>query len=71
MPIEFWSWLWTIMLIVGIGLFATLAVAVTIGGALDIRKLLRTLREEHAKAQAADESGNDRLCRKPLHDRES
>ncbi len=50
MPLEFWVWLWKCVLIVGVGLFAILAVVVTIGGASDIRKLFRTLREEHARA---------------------
>jgi len=54
MSIEFWIYLWMIVLITGIGLFAVLAVVVTIGGAYDIRKLFRTLREEHAKATAAE-----------------
>ena len=52
MPVEYWILLWKFVLIVGVGLFAMLAVVVTIGGAFDIRKLLRTLREEHAKDQA-------------------
>ena len=52
MPVEYWILLWKFVLIAGVGLFAMLAVVVTIGGAFDIRKLLRTLREEHAKDQA-------------------
>ena len=54
MPIEFWIGLWKIVLIAGIGLFAVLAVVVTIGGACDVRKLFRTLHEEHAEATAAE-----------------
>ena len=58
MPLEFWIWLWKIVLVVGLGLFAALAVTVTIGGALDVRKLFRTLREEHARnSAAADDRG--------------
>jgi len=52
MPIDFWILFWKSVLIGGIGLFATLAVVVTIGGARDIKKLLRQLRsrseEEHS-----------------------
>ena len=44
MPLEFWIMLWKAVFIVGVGLFAAMAVAVTIGGALDIAKLLRNLR---------------------------
>ncbi len=57
MPLEFWILLWKAVLIGGVGLFAALAVVVTIGGALDIRQLFRTLREEHAQAMA--ESNDD------------
>ena len=49
MPLEFWSGLWKVVLIGGVGLFAILAVVVTIGGAMDVRKLFRTLREQHAQ----------------------
>lgn len=54
MSIEFWSQLWKLVLIVGIGLFAALAVVVTVGGARDIQRLFRTLREQHARDQAAE-----------------
>ena len=49
MPIEFWIALWKVVLIGGVGLFAALAIVVTIGGAVDIRNLFRTLREQHDK----------------------
>ena len=45
MPIDFWIVLWKCVLIGGVGLFAALAVVVTIGGACDIAKLLRQLKE--------------------------
>ena len=54
MPIEFWIGLWKVVLIVGIGLFATLAVVVTIGGAIDVRKLFRTLKEQHQEPHDPD-----------------
>lgn len=54
MPLEYWILLWKIVLIGGVVLFTALAVVVTIGGALDIRRLFKTLREEHARATAED-----------------
>jgi hypothetical protein len=48
MSIEFWIVLWKYVLIGGVGLFAALAIVVTIGGARDIVKLLRQLREQSA-----------------------
>ena len=50
MPLEYWILLWKIVLIGGVILFTALAVVVTIGGALDIRRLFKMLREEHARA---------------------
>ncbi len=52
MPLEYWIILWKAVLILGVGLFAALAVVVTIGGALDIRRLFKTLHEDHAKHMA-------------------
>ena len=46
MPIDFWIVLWKCVLIGGVGLFAALAVVVTIGGAYDIAKLLRKLKDQ-------------------------
>ena len=46
MPIDFWIVLWKCVLIGGVGLFAALAVVVTIGGAYDIAKLLRKLKSQ-------------------------
>ena len=57
MDIEFWVILWKVVFIVGVGLFAILAVVVTIGGALDIGRLFKTLREEHARAIAENAEG--------------
>ncbi len=59
MPIEFWICLWKIVLIGGVGLFVALAVVVTIGGAFDVRRLFRTLREQHAKETAAEDREGD------------
>ncbi|MDC0935779.1 hypothetical protein OAS39_05800 [Pirellulales bacterium] len=52
MPIEFWIFLWKLVLIGGVALFAALAVVVTIGGARDVRKLLRKLREQQDDIQS-------------------
>jgi len=51
MSLMSWMLLWKIVLIGGIGLFAALAVVVTIGGARDVRKLFQTLREEHERRE--------------------
>jgi len=59
MPLEFWIFLWKALLIVGVGMFAALALVVTIGGAFDIRQLFRTLREEHAQYMAENNEGNE------------
>jgi hypothetical protein len=58
MPVEFWITTWKLVLIVGVGLFAALAVVVSIGGAFDVRNLLRTLREQHAQQQAESDSAD-------------
>ena len=52
MSVEFWMGLWKIVLIGGFSLFAVLAIVVTIGGAIDIGRLLKSLREEHARASS-------------------
>ena len=59
MPLEYWILLWKIVLIGGVALFTALAVVVTIGGAFDIRRLFRTLREEHARYMAENEEGSE------------
>ena len=41
-----WTLLWKIVLVVSLLLFAVVAVVTTIGGAFDIRKLFRRLRED-------------------------
>jgi hypothetical protein len=45
MSIDAWMTLWKVVLIGGIGLFAILAVVVSIGGFFDVIKLLASLRE--------------------------
>ena len=46
-----WELLWKIVLIGVVGLFALMAVLVTVLGARDIRKLLRGLREEGSSGE--------------------
>ncbi len=48
MSVASWTILWKTVFFVGVGLFAVLAVAVTIGGFFDIRRLFRSLHEQHA-----------------------
>ncbi len=57
MPTEFWIVLWKCVLIGGIALFAILAVVVTIGGARDIAKLLRHLKNRHTEKEENKGSG--------------
>ena len=45
---HFWESIWKFVLLFTCGLFAVLSVLVTVGGALDVRKLLRRLREREA-----------------------
>jgi hypothetical protein len=42
---EFWMDFWTVVLVGAIGLFALLAVIVTIGGFFDLRRMFRTMAE--------------------------
>ena len=44
---EFWETLWKIVFFAGVGLFAAMAVLVTVGGMFDIRKLFRRIRRQH------------------------
>lgn len=45
-----WLAFWTGLLVVGLFTYACLAVAVTVGGVLDIRKMFRALDEQHGVA---------------------
>ena len=47
-----WEGIWKVTLIGTCGLFAILSVLVIIGGALDVRKLLRRLREREASGES-------------------
>jgi hypothetical protein len=56
MPLEFWMVLWQVLFVLGVGLFAVLAVVVAIGGAFDIANLIRALRSQHREEPAAAKS---------------
>ncbi len=59
MPLEFWILLWKAVFVIAVVLFAALAVVVTVGGAFDVGRLLKTLREEHARAAAETQRGEE------------
>ena len=46
---EFWKTLWSLLWFGGLGLFALLAVIITIQGAGDLRALLRALRNDQPR----------------------
>ncbi len=48
---EGWVGLWKVVFCLGIAIFAVMAVWVTIQGARDIKKLFRTLNEEHGQPE--------------------
>jgi len=56
-----WVLLWKIVLIAALAGFAGLAIVTTIGGALDIRRMLRRLeaRDGSDATEASDDSGGD------------
>jgi len=45
----FWIDFWTVVLIIAVAVFAGLAIVVSIGGAFDIGKLLRSIDAKHAE----------------------
>jgi H+/gluconate symporter-like permease len=51
---HFWESIWKFMLLCTCGLFALMSVLVIVGGALDIRKLFRRLREREASGDSDD-----------------
>ena len=53
-----WMLLWTAVLLGALTMFSGLTVAVTIGGFLDIREMLRTLRRQHERHGDSPEEGS-------------
>ena len=51
-----WMGFWTGVLILGIAIFAVLAVVVGIGAVFDIRDLFRGIREQHGEKLDTDDS---------------
>ncbi len=51
MTLQQWMFVWKVVLIGGISLFVVLAVVVSIGGFFDIRRLFRTLHDQHAEQE--------------------
>ena len=43
-----WMFIWQVVFVVGVGLFAGMAVWVSIGGARDIKKLLAKIEGDHS-----------------------
>lgn len=48
----FWVLLWKVVLVVGLAVFAGMAVWVTIGGARDIKRLFNRLDEQHRRGES-------------------
>ena len=48
---RFWLVLWTLVLIFGLGIFAALAVVVSIRGFADIRALFRSIESQHSQEE--------------------
>ena len=46
-----WALFWTICLVLALATFSLMAIVVTIGGAVDIRRLLRRLEREDPQAE--------------------
>lgn len=51
---NFWISFWTVFFVVSLGLFATLAVTVTIGGFFNIRSLFKSLSDRSAESDRQD-----------------
>jgi hypothetical protein len=59
MEIEGWSILWKIVFVIGVGTFAILSILVIIGGAGDIAKLIRRLREDANESDASEDISDE------------
>ena len=54
MSIESWSIFWKIVFIIGVGMFAILSLLVIVGGAMDVGKLIKRLKND---AEDSETSG--------------
>lgn len=59
----FWVVFWKVSLIVAVALFSVMAIAVTVGGAFDVRQLLRRLSDadDTTRAQPNDDAEPNRM----------
>ena len=55
LPLQFWVVLWKILLVGGLIVFGAMAVWVTIGGFLDIKRLFKRIAESHRQQQQEQE----------------
>ena len=56
---DFWITFWTVLLVLGLTVFAGLAVVVSIGGFFDIKRLFRSFDARHAE-EGAERKGDRR-----------
>ena len=54
MSIEGWTIFWKIVFVIGVGTFAILSIFVIIGGAKDIRTLIRNLKKQGEDQELSD-----------------
>jgi len=54
MSIDAWALVWKIVFFTGVSLFAVLAVLVTFGGARDVAKLIRRLKQDALDADHSE-----------------
>ena len=58
MSIDTWIIIWKLLFIIGVSLFAILAILVIFGGAKDIRKLIRRLKSD-AEEPSGQKTGGE------------
>ncbi len=59
MSIDAWALVWKIVFFTGIALFAVLAVLVTFGGAKDVAKLIRKLKQDALDADHSEPASDE------------
>jgi len=63
LPLDFWINLWKIVFIVGVVLFGSMAIWVSIGGFFDIKRLFKTIAEGH---EQEEQPSSDQTADQPL-----
>ena len=66
-----WVLIWKSVFVVGVAIFAVMAVWVTIYGARDIKRLLTRIDESHREKSEQDENGDPRKPRGPQMNEDS